>query len=172
VVRALPHLNASSVRTHIVSRCCVNAPAHHLHRWGYFRRVARGLYDILPAYRRGPPARRAPAADAANAGAAKAGASKAGGAKRRLAETPATYGPRSAAPPRDTVHAVVTRSRGWYVAECLEVAVVTQGHTLDELVANLGEAVGLHLEGGDAARQGLVRAPRIALTYEIAPRPA
>jgi len=55
---------------------------------------------------------------------------------------------RASAPPRDTVHAVVTRSRGWYVAECLEVAVVTQGHTLDELVTNLREAVGLHLEGG------------------------
>lgn len=182
VVRALPHLNASSVRTHIVSRCCVNAPAHHLHRWGYFRRVARGLYEILPAYRRGPPARRAAAADpgkehaakgdAAKAGGARADAAKADAAKRRLAEAPATYGWRSAAPPRDTVHAVVTRSRDWYVAECLEVAVVSQGHTLDELVANLGEAVDLHLEGGDAARHGLVRAPRIALTYEIAPRPA
>lgn len=157
VVRALPHLNASTVRTHIVSRCCVNAPAHHPHRWGYFRRVARGVYEILPTYRRGAPAQPAQAARAA---------------KSRVAETPGTYGPRAAAPPRDTVHAVVTRSGGWYVAECLEVAVVTQGHTLDELVANLGEAVGLHLEGGDAARHGLVPAPRIALTYEIAPRPA
>src|SRR6266581_3606077 len=52
VVRALPHLNASTVRTHIVSRCCVNAPKNHLHRWAYFRRVARGQYEILPALRR------------------------------------------------------------------------------------------------------------------------
>ena len=26
IVNALPHLNPSSVRTHVVSRCCVNAP--------------------------------------------------------------------------------------------------------------------------------------------------
>ena len=39
VVRALPHLNPGTVRTHIVSRCCVNAPLHHPHRWAYFRRV-------------------------------------------------------------------------------------------------------------------------------------
>ena len=160
VVRALPHLNASTVRTHIVSRCCVNAPAHHPHRWGYFRRVGRGEYEILPAYRRGAADRTAPAARPAPAARA---------ANFRVAEPPEAYGPRASSPPRDTVHAVVTRSGAWYVAECLEVAVVSQGHTLDELVANLGEAVGLHLEGGDAARHGLVAAPRIALSYEIAP---
>ncbi len=33
VVRALPHLNVSSVRTHVVSRCCVDAPKNHLHKW-------------------------------------------------------------------------------------------------------------------------------------------
>lgn len=157
VVRALPHLNASTVRTHIVSRCCVNAPANHPHRWGYFRRVGRGLYEILPAHRRVPGESRRAAKRSATT---------------RVGETAGTYGPRSAATPRDTVHAVVTRTRGWYVAECLEVAVVTQGHTLDELVANLREAVGLHLDGGDAARNGIVPSPRIALTYEIAPRSA
>ena len=43
---------------------------------------------------------------------------------------------------------------------------VTQGRTLDELVANLREAVGLHLEGGDAGRLGLAAEPRLVLTYE------
>jgi predicted RNase H-like HicB family nuclease len=33
-----------------------------------------------------------------------------------------------------------------YVAECLDIAVVTQGRTLDEVVANLKEAVSLHLD--------------------------
>lgn len=36
-----------------------------------------------------------------------------------------------------------------YVAECLEIAVVTQGNTLDEVTQNLQEAVALHLEGED-----------------------
>lgn len=46
VVEALPHLNESTVRTHVVSRCCVNAPENHDHRWPYFRRIQRGVYDL------------------------------------------------------------------------------------------------------------------------------
>lgn len=52
IVAALADLNPGSVRTHVMSRCCVNAPAHHAHRWPYFRRVHRGVYEILPAWRR------------------------------------------------------------------------------------------------------------------------
>lgn len=52
VVVALADLNPGSVRTHVMSRCCVNAPAHHAHRWPYFRRVHRGVYEILPTWRR------------------------------------------------------------------------------------------------------------------------
>ena len=33
VVRALPHLNPQSVRTHVTSRCCVNAAPHHQSRY-------------------------------------------------------------------------------------------------------------------------------------------
>src|SRR5438046_2258691 len=51
VVRALPILNESSVRTHIVSRCCVNAPKNHLHKWDYFKRVGYGKYEVRPKYR-------------------------------------------------------------------------------------------------------------------------
>jgi hypothetical protein len=54
VVAALSDLNPGSVRTHVMSRCCVNAPSNHAHRWPYFRRVGRGLYQVLPAWRRGP----------------------------------------------------------------------------------------------------------------------
>jgi hypothetical protein len=53
VVRALPHLDAATVRTHVASRCCVNAPAHHASRYRYFRAVARGRYRLDPSYRRG-----------------------------------------------------------------------------------------------------------------------
>ena len=44
VVAALPHLNAGTVRTHVASRCCVNAPANHSHRPLYLQRVSRGRY--------------------------------------------------------------------------------------------------------------------------------
>ncbi|HKB06654.1 MAG TPA: hypothetical protein VKF61_00085 [Candidatus Polarisedimenticolia bacterium] len=52
IVAALADLNPGSVRTHVMSRCCVNAPEHHAHRWPYFRRLRRGVYEILPACRR------------------------------------------------------------------------------------------------------------------------
>ena len=47
---------------------------------------------------------------------------------------------------QQTVKAVVHKGETHYVAECLEVAVVTQGKTLDETIKNLQEAVELHLE--------------------------
>lgn len=46
VVAALPHLNPGTVRTHVASRCCVNAAAHHQTRWPYFRSLGRGTYRI------------------------------------------------------------------------------------------------------------------------------
>ena len=140
VVRALPDLNASSVRTHIVSRCCVNAPKNHPHKWDYFHRVRRGVYEILPAHRRVKSAK-----------------------PSRVAESRPTY---ATAPIRDSVHATVSRGERLYVAECLEVAVVTQGRTLDEVVANLREALELHLDGEDLRALGLTPSPRLVITYE------
>lgn len=46
-----------------------------------------------------------------------------------------------------------------YVAECFEIPVVTQGETLDQVIANLKEAVELFLEGEDPAEFGLVAKP-------------
>lgn len=56
-----------------------------------------------------------------------------------------------------------------YVAECLEISVVTQGETLDEVVTNLTEAVSLHLEGEDPAKFGLAANPSILVTFELQP---
>jgi len=137
IVRALPHINAGTIRTHVTSRCCVNAPKNHLHKWDYFRRVGRGDYEVLAPYREY--ARRS--------------------RPSRAAER---------APLRDTVHAVVSRSDEWYVAECAEVAVVTQGRTLDETLSNLQDALSLHLEGESAASLGLAKRPRLSVTYETA----
>jgi predicted RNase H-like HicB family nuclease len=142
VVRALPDLNESSVRTHIVSRCCVDAPKNHPHKWDYFRRVRRGVYEILPALRREKDPSPAPS---------------------RVAETRVAYGP---GPLRDSLHATVSRGEHAYVAECWELAVVTQGRTLDEVVFNLREALTLHLEGEDLGALGLTPSPRLVVTYE------
>jgi predicted RNase H-like HicB family nuclease len=40
----------------------------------------------------------------------------------------------------------------WYIAQCLEVDVASQGHTINEALANLAEAVELYLE--EAAGSG------------------
>jgi predicted RNase H-like HicB family nuclease len=56
-----------------------------------------------------------------------------------------------------------------YVAECVEIAVVTQGATLDETVANLREAVQLHLEGENLADLGLAPNPTLVATMELEP---
>lgn len=54
-----------------------------------------------------------------------------------------------------------------YVAECIEIAVVTQGETLDEVTRNLREAVALHLEGEDLAALGLAQNPTLVVTMEV-----
>ena len=55
---------------------------------------------------------------------------------------------------------------GW-VAECVELPIVTQGRTLDELAANLREAVALHLAHEDTEALGLVPDPAIVVTLEL-----
>ena len=66
-----------------------------------------------------------------------------------------------------TIHAFVRRGEERYVAECVEIAVVTQGETLDETAANLREAVSLHLEGQDLAALGLAPNPVLSVTLEL-----
>ena len=67
-----------------------------------------------------------------------------------------------------TIKAVVRPGeQSGYVAECLEIPVVTQGATLDEMVVNLREATGLHLEGMDLAEMGLAANPTVVITMEL-----
>ena len=40
----------------------------------------------------------------------------------------------------------VTREGGWYVAQCLEVDVASQGESEEDALANLKEALELHLK--------------------------
>ncbi len=56
-----------------------------------------------------------------------------------------------------------------YVAECVEIPVVTQGASLDEVTGNLKEAVELQLEGEDPAQWGLAPRPTLVVTFELEP---
>ena len=68
-----------------------------------------------------------------------------------------------------TIKAFIRKGRDYYVAECFEIAVVTQGKTLDETVANLREAVMLHLEGEDPRELGLTPFPTLLISMELEP---
>ena len=70
---------------------------------------------------------------------------------------------------RRVVHAIVFYGESRYVADCLEVPVVTQGRTLDETIANLREAVALHMEDADLDELGIIRDPTISVTLELEP---
>jgi predicted RNase H-like HicB family nuclease len=71
---------------------------------------------------------------------------------------------------RDTVHAMIRRDEeGWYYVECEEIAVVTQGRTLDETMANLREAVDLYVEGEDLAELGLAPGFTVVVTMALEP---
>jgi predicted RNase H-like HicB family nuclease len=48
--------------------------------------------------------------------------------------------------PVQTYTAVVHREKKWFVAECPEVGVFSQGKSIEEAVANLKEATELYLE--------------------------
>ncbi len=54
--------------------------------------------------------------------------------------------------------ASVSREGDWFVAQCLEVDVASQGRTEEEALANLEEALALHFE-----------APRASATPKIRP---
>jgi predicted RNase H-like HicB family nuclease len=59
------------------------------------------------------------------------------------------------------------RGESQYVAECLDLPVVTQAPTLDQLAVNIREAISLHLEGEDLAELGLAEDPTILATMEL-----
>ena len=65
------------------------------------------------------------------------------------------------------VHVIVKRGETHYIAECVELPVVTQGKTLDETLYNLQEAVSLHLEGEDLEELGLSPSPLLVVTLEL-----
>lgn len=69
-----------------------------------------------------------------------------------------------------TIKAVIREGEEFgYVAECLEIAVVTQGSTLDEVTQNLREAVALYLDGEELEELGLAKDPSLLITMELDP---
>ena len=65
----------------------------------------------------------------------------------------------------------VFQGEKYFVAECFDLPVVTQAPTLDELMTNVKEAIGLQLEGENPTDFGLSRDASILATFELEPEP-
>lgn len=65
----------------------------------------------------------------------------------------------------------ISRGEKYYVAECLDLPIVTQAATLDELTDNLREAIALQLEGEDPADFGIAPDPSILAIFELELQP-
>ena len=66
-----------------------------------------------------------------------------------------------------TIQVRISRGDHQFVAECFDLPIVTQAHTLDELTENIREAIGLHLQGEDLNALGLAPNPTILATMEL-----
>jgi predicted RNase H-like HicB family nuclease len=66
-----------------------------------------------------------------------------------------------------TIQVRISKGERQFVAECLDLPVVTQASSLDELAVNIREAIGLHLEGEDLAVLGIANNPTILATMEL-----
>ncbi len=60
----------------------------------------------------------------------------------------------------------------YFIGECVDLPVVTQGKTLDELTENLKEAIALQLEGENPADFDLAENPSVLASFEIESKPA
>ena len=63
----------------------------------------------------------------------------------------------------------IHKGEKYYIAECLDLPVVTQAETLDQLADNLKEAWALHLEDEDIAEFGFAPDPSILASFELEP---
>lgn len=68
---------------------------------------------------------------------------------------------------RRIIQARIYKGDKYYVGEALDLPVVTQGVTLDEVTENLREAIALHLEGEDLAELGFDNEPSILASFEL-----
>ena len=60
---------------------------------------------------------------------------------------------------RRAIRVRIFRGEKMYVAECMDLPIITEGETLDEGTANTRRPVGLHLEGDNLAEMDLAPNP-------------
>lgn len=63
----------------------------------------------------------------------------------------------------------VYKEEKYFIAECVDLPVVTQGKTLDEVVENVKEAIALHFEGEDVKEWDILSDYSILVNLELEP---
>ncbi len=61
----------------------------------------------------------------------------------------------------------ITYGENYYIAECYDLSIVTQGITLDETMLNIKEALALHLEGENLEELGYLSNPAININIDL-----
>ena len=70
---------------------------------------------------------------------------------------------------RKIIQVSIYKGDKYFVAECLDLPVVTQGKTLDELAENLKEAIALQLQNENPADFDLIERPSVLASFEVEP---
>lgn len=61
----------------------------------------------------------------------------------------------------------IFKGEKYYIAECLDLPVVTQGKTLEEVTENVKEAISLHIEGEDLEDWDILPDFSILINFEL-----
>lgn len=61
----------------------------------------------------------------------------------------------------------IEKGEKYYVASGIDLPIVTQAKTLDELTKNIQEATDLHLENANYKKLNIVKSPSIFLSFEL-----
>ena len=61
----------------------------------------------------------------------------------------------------------IHKGEKYYVAECLDLPVVSQGNSIDDAVNNIKEAIDLHLEGENLEEWGILPDFSILVNIEL-----
>ena len=71
---------------------------------------------------------------------------------------------------KQIIHFHISKGDKYYTAQGVDLPVITQGKTLDELASNIQEAVALHLEDENLEDLGLVPEPSLLVDFELTTR--
>jgi predicted RNase H-like HicB family nuclease len=70
---------------------------------------------------------------------------------------------------KNIIQFLVTEEDGFYTADGVNVPIVTEGQTFEELQKNIREAVALYFKGESLAELGFGATPSILTNFELSP---